>query len=318
MDDKQMLMGLFACAVAVWVMRTRILHAMQSLNIKALFYRSAPATVSAVYRRGHQQYDIDVSFDGQRRTVKYKGGSDELPWQQGAKVTLYYNPGNSGDAFIAGNSTSRYSGNSKRSVFDIADRVSPSGNNERVSNMNTNMEINTSTSTTYHSHDEIPADIQRLIQQAIGTPGSSGFTQGNTRVVVNHHQQAISPDDVQRIVQQAFASQAGQGSSFVSTGNDLADLIEAPNAGFMILSVTPRFERKENSYDVHGQVYGSEFDGMKITTEKTIPPALLAHIKVGNAVPCFIEKSGSGYSVSFHFQSVSVQHFPEIVSVSKS
>ena len=290
MDDKQMLMGLFACAVAVWVMRTRIQHAMQSLNIKALFYRSAPATVSAVYRRGHQQYDIDVFFDGQRRTIKYKSGSDSLPWEQGAKVTLYYNPGNSSDAFIAGNSTTRYSGNSKSSGFDIAGRVTPSGADGRISNINTNMEINTSTSTTYHSHDEIPADIQRLIQQAIGTPGSSGFTQGNTRVVVNHHHQAISPDDVQRIVQQAFASQAGQGSSFISNGNDLTDLTEAPNAGFMILSVTPRFERKENSYDVHGQVYGSEFDGMKITTEKTILPALLGHIKVGHSVPCFIEK----------------------------
>ena len=317
MDDKQMLMGLFACAVVVWVMRTRILHAIQSLNIKALFYRSAPATVSAVYRRGHQQYDIDVSFDGQRRTVKYKGGSDELPWQQGAKVTLYYNPGNSGDAFIAGNSTAFYSGNSKRSVFDIADRVSPSGNNERVSNMNTNMEINTSTSTTYHSHDEIPADIQRLIQQAIGTPGSPGFTQGNTRVVVNHHQQAISPDDVQRIVQQAFANQGGQGSSFAGSGSDWTDLVEVANAVFMILSMTPRFDRKQNSYDVHGQVYDSEFDGMKITTEKTIPPALLAHIKVGNALPCGIKKTGNDYSVSFYIESHGVQELPEVVTVTR-
>src|SRR5690606_11310788 len=317
MDDKQMLMLLFACVVLVSGMRTRVLPPIQSLNIRAWLHRSAPATVSAVYRRGHQQYDIDVSFDGQRRTVKYKGGSDELPWQQGAKVTLYYNPGNSGDAFIAGNSTAFYSGNSKRSVFDIADRVSPSGNNERVSNMNTNMEINTSTSTTYHSHDEIPADIQRLIQQAIGTPGSPGFTQGNTRVVVNHHQQAISPDDVQRIVQQAFANQGGQDSSSVSTGNDLTDLTEAPNAGFMILSVTPRFERKENSYDVHGQVYGSEFDGMKITTGKTIPPATLRHIKVGNARPCAIKKSGNEYSVSFHIQSYSVQQLPEVVTVTR-
>lgn len=109
--------------------------------------------------------------------------------------------------------------------------------------------------------------------------------------VVRYHPEKIKKSELNVSATIALKQQGeSSGCTRAPEGRD-------PNAVFRITSVLPRFERKELSYDIMGELSGGKYHSVRMVLEKEISFSSLAKFSAGAVVPCYIQESDSGVVV---------------------